>query len=111
MSKIVDFDAWDDFVSIRIFGKTYKVRQSTFRDAKKVAAVQEELEQMKDEDRADKLIDFIYERFSETDPDFPKEKLLDVPPAKLIALMRVITQGPEEADRPLPVLEEKNVKA
>jgi len=111
MSKVVDFDAWDDFVSIRIFGKTYKVRQSTFRDAKKVAAVQEELENMGDEERADKLIDFIYERFSETDPGFPKEKLLDVPPAKLIALMRVITQGPEEADRPLPVVEEKDAKA
>jgi len=110
MSKVVDFDRWDDSVQIRIFGKTYNVRQSTFRDAKKVAAVQAELKSMGDEERADKMIDFIYERFSETDPDFPKDKLLDVPPAKLIALMRVITQGPEEADRPLPVVEEKDGK-
>ena len=108
MSKVIDFDRWDDFVSIRIFGKTYRVRQSTFRDAKKVAAVQAELESMGDDERADKMIDFIYERFVEADSEFPKEKLLDIPPAKLIAIMRVITQGPEEADRPLPVVEDKD---
>jgi len=108
MSKIIDFDRWDDFIQIRIFGKTYKLRQSTFRDAKKVAAVQTELENMKDDERADQTIDFIYARFIEADPQFEREKLYDIPPAKLIAIMRVITQG-TEIDRPLPIVEEKDL--
>lgn len=91
-----NFDEWDDFVEITLFTETHKVRLGTFNDAKKVAAVQKEMEGLGDNEVAEAMIDFLVERFNEAGASYTKDQFMNLAPAKVIAITRAITQGAEE---------------
>jgi hypothetical protein len=99
---MIDFDAWEDFVKIKLWGTMYRVKMATYLDSKKIAEVQERLEKSTEIEQSEAMVDFLHGRFKAAGATFDREKLMDLPPAKIIAMFRVITQG-EGGDRPLPL--------
>lgn len=99
--KTFNFDKWDDFVEITLFGETHKVRLGTFNDAKKISQMQKEMEGLGDNEVAEAMLDFLVERFNESGANYTKEQFMNLPPAKVVAITRAVTQGDSEVGSPL----------
>lgn len=98
MKKFNFDDDWSDFVEITLFGETNKVKMCTYNDAKRVEAIQEELNEVGDNDVALESIKFLVDKFKEAGADFTEEQFMDIAPAKMVAIMRMLTRGDVEKD-------------
>ena len=98
--KNFNFDGWEDFIEITLFGETHKVRLGTFEDSLRINKVQEELNNAGDNEICVALIEFVVDRFNEAGAKFTVEQFMKLAPAKVVAISRAITQGAND-DNPL----------
>ena len=99
--KNIDFDGgeWDDFIEIKLFGETHKIRLGTWNDSLKMKEIQKELIKLKEDDpkTIKKTIGFLVNRFNEAGAGYTEKQFMNLAPAKTIAILRTISQGdPEE---------------